>query len=56
MQSSNPSHTGDGQKIVHSRHPTDDRPHHPDDDRRLLRVVLAVPVVLLTVVCGRPSQ
>ncbi|MEU0681372.1 hypothetical protein [Streptomyces albogriseolus] len=48
MQSSNPSHTGDGQKIVHSRHPT--------DDRRLLRVVLAVPVVLLTVVCGRPSQ
>ncbi|WSM43254.1 hypothetical protein OIE99_04830 [Streptomyces cellulosae] len=27
-----------------------DRPHHPDDDRRLLRVILAVPVVLLTVV------
>ena len=26
------------------------RPHHPDDDRRLLRVILAVPVVLLTVV------
>ncbi|MEY9815555.1 hypothetical protein [Streptomyces albogriseolus] len=50
MQSSNASHTGDRQKIVHSRHPTDDRPHHPDDDRRLLRVILAVPVVLLTVV------
>ncbi len=27
-----------------------DRPYHPDDDRRLLRVILAVPVVLLTVV------
>ncbi|WP_259471152.1 hypothetical protein [Streptomyces sp. ZS0098] len=50
MRSSNPSHTGDRQKIVHSRHPTDDRPHHPHGDRRLLRVILAVPVVLLTVV------
>jgi hypothetical protein len=48
MQSSKPSHTGDWHKTGHSRHPADDRPHHPDDDRRLLRVVLAVPVVLLT--------
>ncbi|WP_279331463.1 hypothetical protein [Streptomyces sp. OS603R] len=50
MRSSNPSHTGDRQKTVHSRHSTDDRPHHPHGDRRLLRVILAVPVVLLTVV------
>jgi hypothetical protein len=48
MQSSKPSHTGDRQKSSQSRHPVDDRPHHPDDDRRLLRVILAVPVVLLT--------
>ncbi|WP_258311308.1 hypothetical protein [Streptomyces sp. NWU49] len=48
MQSSRPPHTGDGQKTGHSRHPVDDRPHRPDDDRRLLRVILAVPVVLLT--------
>ncbi|MBJ6642678.1 hypothetical protein [Streptomyces sp. BSE7-9] len=27
-----------------------DRPHHPDDDRCPLRLILAVPVVLLTVV------
>src|SRR5690606_24551727 len=33
-------------------HPVDDRPHHPDDDRRLLRVILAVPVVLLTLVAA----
>ncbi|WP_432056408.1 hypothetical protein [Streptomyces sp. bgisy022] len=50
MQSSKSSPTGDGQKTGHSGHPRDDRPHHPDDDRRLLRVILAVPVVLLTVV------
>ncbi|MER7052435.1 hypothetical protein [Streptomyces sp. NPDC000351] len=48
MQSSNPSRTGGRQETGHSRHPVDDRPHHPDDDRRLLRVILAVPMVLLT--------
>ncbi|MFH9733891.1 hypothetical protein [Streptomyces sp. NPDC017260] len=48
MQSSNPSRTSGRQETGHSRHPVDDRPHHPDDDRRLLRVILAVPVVLLT--------
>ncbi|MFD7700621.1 hypothetical protein [Streptomyces caelestis] len=48
MQSSKPSHTGDRQRIGHSRHPVDDRPYHPGDDRRLLRVILAVPVALLT--------
>ncbi|MEV5730322.1 hypothetical protein AB0N50_31710 [Streptomyces pharetrae] len=48
MQSSKPSHTGDKQKSSQSHHPVDDRRHHPDNDRRLLRVILAVPVVLLT--------
>ncbi|MEV5342571.1 hypothetical protein AB0K93_29405 [Streptomyces sp. NPDC052676] len=48
MHSSKPSHTGDSQQTGHSPYPVDDRPHHPDDDRCLLRVILAVPVVLLT--------
>lgn len=48
MRSSKHSHTGDRQKIGQSRHPVDDRPHHPDDNRGLLRVILAVPVVLST--------
>ncbi|MGW0605417.1 hypothetical protein [Streptomyces sp. NPDC002644] len=49
MDSSNPSNTGDAQHAAgHAHHPLDDRPWHPDDDRPLLRVVFAVPVVLLT--------
>ncbi|MFG3552546.1 hypothetical protein [Streptomyces sp. NPDC047725] len=48
MQSSKPSHTGDRQETGHSRHPVDDRPHHPDDDRRLLCAILAVPLTLST--------
>ncbi|CAL9554060.1 hypothetical protein [Streptomyces sp. enrichment culture] len=47
-QSPKPSPAGGRRGTGHSRHPADDRPHHPDDDRTLLRVILAVPVVLLT--------
>ncbi|MFJ9668853.1 hypothetical protein ACIRPP_30330 [Streptomyces sp. NPDC101219] len=48
MQSPDSPHSDDTRQAGHSGHPADDRPHHPDDDRTLLRGILAVPVVLLT--------
>ncbi|NYV73760.1 hypothetical protein [Streptomyces sp. UH6] len=48
MRPSKPPYTSDAHGTGHSPHRVDNRPHHPDDDRRLLRTVLAVPVVLST--------
>ncbi|MFE5211984.1 hypothetical protein [Streptomyces sp. NPDC056600] len=48
MHFSKPSNTDDTPDIQHTHHPMDDRPYHPDDDSHLLRIVFAVPVVLLT--------